>query len=235
MAIDVPYSLIAASLDQQIGAWLLSPILNFLFLMILVKALLELPVFYAGLLLVFVALTFRKRLAIPLRAAGRKTVLNIEQKDKNKRNAWIGFIGTLTLFTLFVGTGAVIFEVVIVAHDVAATAYKTVQDFTDPEYGEGDPLSSDQKAIVERYSVSYVKIQLASLDQDERFVASQIAKHKRDRRWLYVQSVLQHFAKTYAPKLSQKQTSQHFLQLWRELEYEIKSRADKTSSPFHED
>ncbi len=40
-------------------------------------------IFYAGLLLVFVALTFRKRLAIPLRAAGRKTVLNIEQKESD--------------------------------------------------------------------------------------------------------------------------------------------------------
>jgi hypothetical protein len=52
MAIDLPYSLTVTSLDQQIEAWLLSPILNFLFLMILVKALLELPAFYAGLLLV---------------------------------------------------------------------------------------------------------------------------------------------------------------------------------------
>ena len=83
MALVAQYSVTVASLDQQVEAWLLSPLLEVLFLMMLIKALLELPVFYAGLLSVFVALTLLKRLATPLRAAGRKAFLKIEQKDSS--------------------------------------------------------------------------------------------------------------------------------------------------------
>jgi hypothetical protein len=49
------YSLTVASLDQQVEAWLLSPLLNILFLMILIKTLLEHPLFYSGLLSMVVA------------------------------------------------------------------------------------------------------------------------------------------------------------------------------------
>jgi hypothetical protein len=75
---------------------------------------------------------------------------------------------------------------------------------------------------------------LLSLDQDERFVASQIAKHKRDQRWLYVEFILQHFAHVYAPKPSQKQISQHFFALWQQLEEEVKIRAAESPSPTPE-
>jgi len=127
-------------------------------------------------------------------------------------------------------------EIVRVSPNAATDAYKTVQEFTDPKFtdpkhDEGDPLSINQRAIVERYSAAYSKIQMSSLEEDERFVATQILKHKRDHRWLYVQSVLQHFEHVSAPKPSQKQNSQHFLALWRQLEEEVKTRAAKNPSP----
>jgi hypothetical protein len=50
------YSITVASLDQQVEAWLLSTLLNILFLMILIKTLLEHPLFYSGLLSMVVAL-----------------------------------------------------------------------------------------------------------------------------------------------------------------------------------
>ena len=46
-----------APLDQQVEAWLLNPLLMLLFLMILIKALLGLPFFYIGTLLVVFALS----------------------------------------------------------------------------------------------------------------------------------------------------------------------------------
>jgi hypothetical protein len=48
--------------EQQVEAWLLGPMLIVSFLMILIKALLELPVFYAGLLLIFVAINVQSRI-----------------------------------------------------------------------------------------------------------------------------------------------------------------------------
>jgi hypothetical protein len=233
MVFGAQYLVTVASLDQQIEAWLLSPMLNILFLMILIKALLELPLFYAGPLLVVVALTLRKRLTNPLRIARRKATLKIEHERKKEGDPWIHFVGSMPSFIIFVGAAAVIFEIVRVSPKAATDAYNTVQEFTDPKHGEGDPLSIEQRAIVERYSATYSKIQLLSLDQDERFVASQIAKHKRDQRWLYVQSVLQHFAHAYA-KPSQKQISQHFFALWRQLEKELKIRAAENTSPTPE-
>jgi hypothetical protein len=80
--------------------------------------------------------------------------------------------------------------------------------------------------------VTYSRTQLRSLSLDERFVASQMAKHKRDKRWLYVQSVLQRFAHGDAP--SQKQISQHFFALWRQLEDDVKARAAEKPSPTPE-
>lgn len=58
MASLAQYSVIIASLDQQIEAWLLSQLLIVLFLMILTKAFLQPPLFYLGPLSVVVALTF---------------------------------------------------------------------------------------------------------------------------------------------------------------------------------
>ena len=234
MAFVAQYSLTVTSLDQQVEAWLLSPLLNILFLMILTKALLELPLFYAGLLLVVVALTLRERLANSLRTARQKAALKIEHRHKKEEDRWIHFVGSMPWFLIFVGATALIFEIVRVSPKAATDGYNTVQGFTDPKYGEGDPLNIQQRVIVERYSATYSNIQLLSLDQDERFVASQIAKHKRDQRWLYVQSVLQRFAHVYAPKQSQKQISQHFIVLWRQLEEEVKIRAAENPSPTHE-
>jgi hypothetical protein len=65
MAFVAQYSVTVAPLDQQVEAWLLSPLLILSFLVILIKALLELPLFYVGSLLVVVALTLRKRLRFP--------------------------------------------------------------------------------------------------------------------------------------------------------------------------
>ena len=48
MAFVAQLPLAVAPLDQQVEAWLLSPFLILLFLMILIKALLELPLFYVG-------------------------------------------------------------------------------------------------------------------------------------------------------------------------------------------
>ena len=45
MAFVAQYSVTVAPLDQQVEAWLLSPLLILLFLVILIKALLELPFF----------------------------------------------------------------------------------------------------------------------------------------------------------------------------------------------
>jgi len=125
----------------------------------------------------------------------------------------------------------VIFEIVRVSPNAATDAYNAIQEFIDPKHSEGEPLSVEQRAIVERYSATFSKIQLSSLEEDEQFVATQIVKHKRDQRWLYVQSVLQHFAHVYAPKPSQKQISQHFLALWEHLEEEVKTRAAEKPSP----
>jgi len=227
------YSVSAASLGQQVEAWLLSPLLVGLFLLILIKALLELPLFYAGPLLVAVALTLRKRLATPLRRTHQKATLN-EHKAKKEIDRWNYFVATLPSFIIFVGVAGLIFEIVRVSPNAATDTYNAVQEFIDPKHGEGDPLSLEQGAIVERYSAAYSRIQLLSLDQDERQVASQIAKHKRDQRWLYVQSVLQRFAHVYAPKPSHKQISEHFFALWRRLEEEVKIRATENPSPTPE-
>ena len=234
MAFVAQYSLTVAPLDQQVEAWLLSPLLILLFLVILIKALLELPLFYVGSLLVVVALTLRKRLAIPLRTTCQRATVKVEHKAKKEGDSWIHFLGSMPSFIILVGAAAVIFEIVRVSPNAATDAYNAIQEFIDPKHGEGDPLSIEQGAIVERYSAAHSRIQLLSLDQDERQVASQIAKHKRDQRWLYVQSVLQRFAHVYAPKPSHKQISEHFFALWRRLEEEVKIRATENPSPTPE-
>jgi hypothetical protein len=227
MAFLAQYSVTVALFDHQVEAWLLGPLLIVLFLMILIKALLELPLFYVGLLLVAVALTLRKRLAIPLHTARQKATLDIEHEGMKQVDRWIHFVGSMSLFIILVGIAAVIFEIVRASPDAATDVYNTVQEFTDPRHSEGDPLTSEQRAIVERYW-TYSGIQLRSLDQDERFVARQSAKHKRDQRWLYVQSVLQRFAHAHA--LSQKQFSQHLMALFEQLEKEVKKRAAESPS-----
>jgi hypothetical protein len=232
MVFVAQYSATVPSLDQRVEAWLLSPLLIVLFLMILIKSVLESPVIYAGLLLVFVALTLRKRLAVPVRAAGREAIRKTEQNDRSEGNRWIHFVGSLTLFIIFVGTAAVIFEIVRASPDAATDVYNTVQDFVDPKHDGDDPLNIEQRAIVERYSDRDGKIRLLSLVQDERFIESQIAKHKRDRRWLYVQFVVQHFGKVYA--LGQKQLSRHINEGWRHLYEETKARAAENPSPTPE-
>jgi len=227
LAFVAQYSVTVAPLDQQVEAWLLSPLLILLFLVILIKALLELPLFYVGSLLVVVALTLWKRLAISLRTTCQRATVKVEHKANKEGDSWIHFLGSMPSFIILVGAAAVIFEIVRVSPNAATDAYNTIQEFTDPKY----PLSVEQRAIVERYSATFSKVQLSSLEEDERFVATQIVKHKRDQRWLYVQSVLQHFAHVYAPKPSQKQISQHFLALWERLEEEVKTRAAEKPSP----
>jgi hypothetical protein len=231
MAFVDQYSVTVAPLDQQVEAWQVSPLLILLFLVILIKALLELPLFYVGSLLVVVALTLRKRLAISLGTTCRRASLKLEHKAKKEGDRWIHFLGSMPSFIILVGAAAVIFEIVSVSPNAATDAYNTIQQFADPEHGEGNPLSVEQRAIVKRYSATFSKIQLSSLEEDERLVAAQIVKHERDRRWLHVQSVLQHFAHIYATKPSQKQISQHFLALWRQLEEEVKTRAAEKPSP----
>jgi hypothetical protein len=137
----------------------------------------------------------------------------------------------MPLVIILMGTAVVICEILQVFPHAAADAYNTIQEFTDPKHRESDSLSIEQRAIVERYSAGYSKIQLSGLKEDERFVASQIVRHKRDQRWLYVQSVLQRFGHVYAPKPSQKQISEHFFALWRQLEEEVKARTAETPSP----
>ena len=231
MAFVAQYSVTVAPLDQQVEALLLSPLLILLFLVILIKALLELPLFYVGSLLVVVALTLWKRLAISLRTTCQRATVKVEQKAKKVGDRWIHFLSSMPSFIILVGAAAVIFEIVRVSPNAATDAYNAIQEFIDPKHNEGEPLSVEQRAIVERYSATFSKIQLSSLEEDEQFVATQIVKHKRDQRWLYVQSVLQHFAHVYAPKPSQKQISQHFLALWEHLEEEVKTRAAEKPSP----
>ncbi|MBV8969224.1 MAG: hypothetical protein JO331_09210 [Verrucomicrobia bacterium] len=79
-----------------------------------------------------------------------------------------------------------------------------MQELTEPKHDAGDLLSIEQRTIVERYSATYSKTQLLTLDEDERFVANQIVKHKRDRRWLHVQSNLEHFACVYRDEAESK-------------------------------
>ncbi|MBV8969223.1 MAG: hypothetical protein JO331_09205 [Verrucomicrobia bacterium] len=56
-----------------------------LFLMILIKALLGLPLFYIGTLLVVFALTLRKRLAIPDHATCQKATDNVQHMREGGR------------------------------------------------------------------------------------------------------------------------------------------------------
>jgi hypothetical protein len=137
-------------------------------------------------------------------------------------------------FIHYFWAAAMIFEIIRVSPDAATDAYNTIQEITGPKHNQDDPLSIKQRAIVQRYTATYSKAQLLSLGEDERFVASQIAKHNGDQRWLYVQSVLQHFAHVYAPKPSQKQISQHFFALWQQLEQEVKTRAAEKPAPTPE-
>jgi hypothetical protein len=202
-----------------------------LFRVILFKALLEQPLFYLGSLLVFVALKLRKRSAISLPTAGQRATVKFEHQAKQEAGRWIHFLGPIPSLIILAGSVAVIFEVVRVSPHAATDVYRNIQEFTDLKHDEGDPLSTNQQALIERYSTPDSRIQLASLEEDERFVASQIVKHKRDQRWLYVQSVLQHYADVYAPKPSQHQISQHFFALWRQLEEEVKTRASEKPSP----
>ena len=85
MASLAQYSVIVASLDQQVEAWLLSQLLIVLFLMILAKALLQLPLFYLGPLLTVVAFTLRKRLATPLQTARQKTTLKTNTRVRRRQ------------------------------------------------------------------------------------------------------------------------------------------------------
>jgi hypothetical protein len=231
MAFVAQLPVAVAPLDQQVETWLLNPLLILFFLMLLIKALLELPLFYVGTLLVVLALTLRKRLAIPLRTRCQKATAKVEHKAKKEAERWTHFAGSMSSFIILVGATAVIFQIMRVSPDAATDAYNAIQEFADPKHDEGDPLSIKQRAIVERYSATYSKTQLLSLDEDEQFVASEIANHKRDRRWLYVQSILQHFAHAYTARPSQKQISQHFLALWQQLEEEVKARAVEKPSP----
>ena len=147
-----------ALFDQEIEALLV------LFLMILIGALLDMPLFYAGMLLVFVALTFLKRSATLLRTAEVLRLLSgIEQKD-NPRNRWIHLVGPLASFMIFVGVATVIIEIAEVYPAAVTDAYNTVQDFSDPKHVEGESLNSEQRSIVERYSSTYPKIQFLSLE-----------------------------------------------------------------------
>src|SRR5689334_6675236 len=98
MAFVAQYPLIVAALDQQVQAWLLSPFLNILFLIILIKTLLEFPLFYAGLLSIVVALTLRKRLATPLRTTRQKAILRIEHNGKQEGDRWIYFLSSMVAF-----------------------------------------------------------------------------------------------------------------------------------------
>jgi hypothetical protein len=225
------YLITVAPLDQHVEAWWFNPLSSLLFLVILIKTLLEQPLFYVGLLLVFVALTLRKRLAISLPTAGQRATFKVEHQANKEGGRWIHFLGSISSFIILVGSAAVIFEVVRVSPNAGTDTYRTIQEFTDLKHDEGDPLSTNQQALVERYSTPDSRIQLANLGEDERFVATQIVNHKRDQRWLYVQSVLQHCADAYAPKPSQNQISQHFFALWRQLEQEVKTRASGKSSP----
>jgi hypothetical protein len=218
-----------APLDRQVEAWLLHPLLMLLFLMILIKALLELPLFYIGTVLVVLALTPRKRLAMPVRATSQKANVKVEQTAEKEVEPSGRLLGSMPLVIILVGATAVIFQIIRASPDAAKGAYNAMQELTDPKHDEGDPLSVEQRAIVERYSAIYSKTQSVGLDEDERFVASQIARHKRDRRWLYVESILQHFARAYATKPSQNQISQHFFVLWQQLEQEVKARSDGPS------
>jgi hypothetical protein len=91
---------------------------------VLIKALLELPLFHAGPLLVVVALTLRKRLATPLRTARQKATLKIEHKRKKEGDRWTHFVGSMPSFIIFVGAAAVILETVRVSPK-AATELQT--------------------------------------------------------------------------------------------------------------
>jgi ABC-type nitrate/sulfonate/bicarbonate transport system ATPase subunit len=178
-------------------------------------------------------LKVRPLVAVPFAQFGQLDLMHgsgIEQKD-NPRNRWIHLVGPLASFMIFVGVATVIIEIVEVYPAAVTDAYNTVQDFSDPKHVEGESLNSEQRSIVERYSSTYPKIQFLSLDQDERLVENRIAAHTRDRRWLYVQSVLQLFAHSHVRKASKYETAQHFNALWRELEEELKTHAIGNSSP----
>jgi hypothetical protein len=231
MAFVAQLPVAAVSLDQQVQAWLLSPLLILLFWMILMKALLELPLFSIGTLLLAVAFTLLKRLAIPLRTTFQNAPVKVETRHKKEDDGRTHFLRLMPAFIILLGAAPVISQIMRVSPAAATGAYYALQAFTDQKHDEGDPLSIKQRAIVERYSGAYSKTQLLSLDEDERFVASQIAKHKTDRRWLYVQSILQGVVRVYAPEPSQKQISQHFFALWRQLEQEVKARAAEKPSP----
>src|SRR5262249_38310093 len=147
----------------------------------------------------------------------QKATVKVENRKEKEAERRTQFLRSMHLFLILVGTAAVIFLITRASPRAATGVYSALQEFTDPKHAEGDPLSNNQRAIVERYSAAYSETQLLKLGADERFVASQIATHKRDRRWLYVETVLQRFAQVYAPKPSQKQISQHFFALWRQL------------------
>ena len=166
MAFVPEYSVTVAPLDQQVEAWLLSPLLILLFLMILIKTLLQLPVFFVGPLLLVVVLTLRKRLGIPLGVPDRKATVKVEQKARKVADRWIHFLGSMPSLVILLGAAALIFEIVRVSPNAATDAYQRIQEFTDPKHDEGDPLSINQRAIVERYSATYSKIQLSHLEED---------------------------------------------------------------------
>ncbi|MBV8586221.1 MAG: hypothetical protein JO308_08040, partial [Verrucomicrobia bacterium] len=156
---------------------------------------------------------------------------NVQHRREKEAGQWTHFLSSIPLLIILVGASGAIFQIIAASLDSATDAYNALQELTEPKHDAGDLLSIEQRTIVERYSATYCKTQLLTLDEDERFVANQIAKHKRDRRWLHVQSSLEHFARVYATKPSQNQISQHFFALWRQLEDEVRARATEKASP----
>src|SRR5690348_10885030 len=117
MAFVAQLPVAVAPLDQQVETWLLNPLLILFFLMLLIKALLELPLFYVGTLLVVLALTLRKRLAIPLRTRCQKATAKVEHKAKKEAERWTHFAGSMSSFIILVGATAVIFQIMRVSPD----------------------------------------------------------------------------------------------------------------------
>jgi len=84
MAFVAQLPVAVAPFDQQVQAWLLSPLLTLLFFVILMKALLELPLSYIGTLLVVLALTLRKGRTIPVPTAYQKATVKVEAKHEKE-------------------------------------------------------------------------------------------------------------------------------------------------------
>jgi hypothetical protein len=99
MAFVAQLPVAVAPFDQQVQAWLLSPLLTLLFFVILMKALLELPLSYIGTLLVVLALTLRKGRTIPYPPHTRKQLLG--SKPSTRRSLSVAVIEELMQASLF--------------------------------------------------------------------------------------------------------------------------------------